>query len=161
MTGEDPTFFIRTAGPGDAPALVRLLAQLDAFHAQIQPAFFRRGARGEEEVRQLIAGSHSVILVAEEGRVLLGATTLRAFNTPDHPLMVPSRRVLLEDMVVDSAARRRGIGAALVDAAREWATRQEAGQLLLTVWEGNGEARRFYQAVGLLPVSQVMGLTLE
>lgn len=153
---------VRPGRASDVPALLRLLAQLDQYHAEIQPSFFRAGARTGQEVRELIAGRHSTILVAEDGGgALVGAVTLRVYDTPAHPLMVPERRALLEDMVVDPGARRRGVGRALAEAARGWCRQEGASQLLLTVWEGNGGAERFYREAGFSSVNQVLGCTLR
>jgi GNAT superfamily N-acetyltransferase len=153
---------LRGALAEDVPALLSLLAQLDQYHAEIQPSFFRSGARSGREVREIIAGRYSTILVAEgDGGELLGAVTLRVYDTPTHPLMVPERRALLEDMVVASGARRLGVGQALASAARAWCREQGATQLLLTVWEGNEGAASFYREAGFSPVSQVLGCTLD
>jgi len=153
---------IRAAVAEDVPALLGLLTQLDEHHAKIQPSFFRASAREAQEVREVIAGRHSTILVAAgAGGELLGAVTLRIYDTPAHPLMVPERRALLEDMVVDAGARREGVGRALAEAARGWCRGEGAQQLVLTVWEGNAGAARFYQEAGFSPVNQLLGCVLK
>ncbi len=158
----DGEVLVRGAALRDIAGLKALLDQLDAYHAEIQPGFFRVAGAGrpEEEIRRAVTDRDGVVLVAEgEGR-LVGAVSLRAFDTPDNPLMVPERRALLEDMVVEQGARRRGVGRALVEASLEWCRSQGVARMVLTVWEGNEAAEGFYEAVGLLPVSKIMGLKL-
>lgn len=152
---------IRAARGEDVPELIRLLAQLDGYHAEIQPGFFRAGPRTPEELGRELAGRHHVYLVAEEAGRLLGAGSVRVYDTPAHPLMVPARRAMLQDMIVETGARRRGVGRRLVEAARAWSQEQGASVLLLTVWAGNEAALGFYGAMGLEPVSQVLGMPVE
>ena len=151
---------IRPAQGADVPGLIQLLAQLDSFHAEIQPGFFRPAPRTPEELTRELGGPHHVYLVAEEDGRLLGAASVRVHDTPAHPLMVPARRAMLQDMIVDVSARRRGVGAGLVAAARTWSQQRGAAVMLLTVWAGNDAAMDFYRAMGLQPVSQVLGLPL-
>jgi GNAT superfamily N-acetyltransferase len=47
-----------------------------------------------------------------------------------------------------------------MEAARAWARQKGATQLLLTVWSGNDEAEHFYQRLGFISISQVLGTKL-
>jgi GNAT superfamily N-acetyltransferase len=57
-------------------------------------------------------------------------------------------RALLDDLAVDPAYRRQGIGAALVEAAIQRASRHGATHLLVDTSRGDPIARDFYQACG-------------
>jgi len=58
--------------------------------------------------------------------------------------------------VVAKALRRRGLGARLLEAATRWAKAKGAEEILLTVWEGNRAAERFYERMGFRRVNTVM-----
>jgi ribosomal protein S18 acetylase RimI-like enzyme len=134
-----------------------LLDQIEAMHAQIQPRFFRaprgtrHGSNGEDR--------DSVLLLADDGQVR-GLCRVRLYDTPRAPLMVPARRAYLEELVVEPSYRRQGCGRALVEAAARWAKEHDAHELLLTVWDGNGEAEKFYAALGYRRVSQALAKEL-
>jgi GNAT superfamily N-acetyltransferase len=57
-------------------------------------------------------------------------------------------------MWVEPAARRRGVGRALVDAVAAWARSASARSLILRVTEGNTAAARLYEHAGFLPTSE-------
>jgi ribosomal protein S18 acetylase RimI-like enzyme len=69
---------------------------------------------------------------------------------------VAARRAHVEELVVAKGQRRRGCGRALAEAAGVWAREHGAQEVLLTVWEGNDAATRFYEALGWRQVSRVL-----
>ncbi len=50
--------------------------------------------------------------------------------------------------MVDTAAERRGVGAALVAAAEDWASQRGLARITLETGAANLGARRFYAALG-------------
>lgn len=106
---------------------------------------------------------NAAVLVAEVkadgaagGKVVCGAISLQAYDTPPDPFMVPRRRALVDGLVVDQAHRRRGFGRRLMEAADAWARLQGAEELVLTAWSGNASAREFYQRLGYRVLSEVL-----
>ncbi len=152
---------IRAARESDRAELAALWAELDGLHASLQPRYFRRAERPAAALREALADPHRAILVAAEGGALLGAVDVRIFDTPSHPLMIPRKRAFVDDLVVLPAARRRGLGRALMEAARRWADERGADELVLTVWAGNHAAERFYRSLGYQALSTVLSLPLE
>ncbi|MCA1664608.1 MAG: GNAT family N-acetyltransferase [Myxococcales bacterium] len=161
---------MRAAGDGDLDALARLWHEADELHARLSPGFFRRPdlergrQRAFEALRDSDESQHEAILVAlhkvDGKEVVCGACHLQIYDTPVGHTLVPQRRGHVETLIVARAQRRRGIGRALMAAATDWARRQGAHQLLLTVWAGNADAERFYAALGYRTISQVLGTDL-
>jgi len=107
--------------------------------------------------------SPNVGLLVEEGPQggLIGAVTVRVFDTPADPSMVPRRRAHVDTLVVDRRHRRGGSGTRLMDAATAWARERGAVELLLTVWAGNRDAEAFYSRLGYRVVSRVLRRKLK
>ncbi len=153
---------VRRATAADVPAIAELLRQVDDVHARILPGYFRRphgdAAASARLQRTLPAPGDSgtkIILVAVRAGVI-GFVLVQIYDTPDEPDMKPARRAHVEDLVVDRAHRRAGAGTALMKAAAEWARAAGADDLILTVWQGNQAAERFYESLGYRPLSRVL-----
>ena len=154
---------LRPARSDDHDGLEALLAEADELHARILPAYFRpprRTMRARDELVRLLGARDQKILVADEGGRTLGLVHVQIYDTPAVATMVPKRRAHVDNLIVAEAARRRGLGRRLLDAAAEWARGEGAREILLTVWAGNESAERFYEALGFTRVSSVLGRAL-
>jgi N-acetylglutamate synthase-like GNAT family acetyltransferase len=120
---------IRPALLGDTAAFERLLRQL---HPD-QPVTFRC-----DQIRQ---GARS--FVATEADVVVGFA-LATFV--DYGL---SSYGMIEELVVDTSQRRRGVGTALLTACREWLTEQRIEVVFVSALDDAAEA--FYQQRGFVP----------
>jgi ribosomal protein S18 acetylase RimI-like enzyme len=97
---------------------------------------------GPAEVAELLAGPGTTVWVArDEGRVV-GAITLVVFRTPT------GLRANIESLVVDPAARGRGIGEALCRAALARAGQVGADTVDLTSAPARQAANRLYLRLG-------------
>lgn len=97
-----------------------------------------------EQLARLIADPATTLLVAtdvEDGAVL-GMLTLALFQLPT------GVRAWVEDVVVDGAARGRGVGAALVEGALAVARQDGARTVDLTSRASREEANRLYRRLG-------------
>jgi GNAT superfamily N-acetyltransferase len=94
-----------------------------------------------------------VLLVAEEGDMILGTVHLVLAQPDNQP-----HRADLCKMLVLRSARKRGIGAALMDAAE--AAAREAGKTLLVLDTSSGEAERLYERMGWTRVGVIPGYAL-
>jgi ribosomal protein S18 acetylase RimI-like enzyme len=82
------------------------------------------------------------LLVARIGDQIVGTLTLVTFPIPT------GRRAWIEDVVVDEAARGRGVGAALTQAAVELARADGARTVDLTSRPTRAAANRLYERLG-------------
>ncbi len=69
-------------------------------------------------------------------------------------------RAIIENVIVDGAARGRGIGSAMMRWAIEEARRRNCRQVALTSLNARTDAHRFYQRLGFEPTHVGMKLSL-
>jgi ribosomal protein S18 acetylase RimI-like enzyme len=151
----------RRATADDYDALMALLHDADELHAQLLPGYFRRPtrpARSRAELSRILNALDEIVYVVdgEAGAGLAGLVHAQIYDTPPQPALVQRRRCHIDNLVVAPRARRQGIGRALVDASGAWARSKGAEELLLTVWNGNEAAERFYESLGFGRVSSVL-----
>jgi ribosomal protein S18 acetylase RimI-like enzyme len=116
-------------------ALRRLIPQLGAH--KIPPTL--------EELHQLIRSDSSTLLVARESDPsdpIVGILSLTVYRVPT------GVRSIIEDVIVDEAMRRRGIGEALVRNAIELACKAGAQGVSLTSNPRREAANWLYQSMG-------------
>ena len=116
-------------------ALQRLIPQLGAH--KVPPS--------KEELRDLLEAPSSILLVArnpDRDSPIVGILCLTIYRVPT------GLRSIIEDMVVDSNARRKGIGEALVQHAIELARETGAGNVSLSSNPGREAANQLYQSMG-------------
>jgi ribosomal protein S18 acetylase RimI-like enzyme len=155
---------IREAVPSDHLDLCALFEEVDALHRAHLPSIFQQPAgpaRSEEHVLGLIADPSAGLFVAQVGDRLAGLVCVLLREPPEIPLFVRRRYAVVEDLVVQDAFRRAGIGRALMEHAQRWAVAQGAGSIELGVWEFNQDAIEFYRALGYDTVSRRMSKRLH
>ncbi len=126
---------IRDARPEDEGRVLELLHLIPS-NASMGPADLEAAAR---RFRESLAMD---ILVAElDGRVV-------GFIALSFAPVLSGLRALVDDLAVEPAYRRQGIGAALVEAAIQRANRRGVTHLLVDTSRGDAAAQKFYQACG-------------
>src|SRR5438132_5630593 len=124
---------VSEATPELVNALERLIPQLSSSSPPPGPA----------ELAAIIASDGATILVARgDDETVLGTLTLVVFHIPT------GTRAVIEDVVVDQAARGQGIGEALTKAALELAAGRGARTVDLTSRPSREAANRLYGRLG-------------
>lgn len=116
-------------------ALQRLVPQLGAH--KIPPTW--------EELKELVEAEASTLLLAREAdasSLIVGMLCITVYRVPT------GVRSILEDVVVEEHARRKGIGEALVRQAIELARASGADGVSLTSNPQREAANRLYQSLG-------------
>lgn len=132
---------IRSAQPGDAPALLQLLAHMDAHDggsrsAQIDAAHLDRFV--------LCTAPRAEALIAFDEGAPVG---LAAFHMSASTLWSNSE-VYLDDLFVEPEVRSQGTGRALVAGLASVCRERGAGRILLSVRVENTRGIQFYERIG-------------
>ena len=145
----------------DDPAVQALYRELFFEMAAIAPMYIQAADQDVEYLDAVLDSDEDDVLVADEEGTILGFVVLQTQLTPPIPCMVRYRFAALMDLMVRPDARNKGIGTALIDAARAW-TRQNGLRFLeLDVLLGNQRARSLYEREGFAPVLSTMRLMME
>lgn len=96
------------------------------------------------ELRRIVESESTLLLLAEDDGVIVGSLTLALFRIPT------GLRAWIEDVVVDGAARGKGVGEALNRFALDEAKRRGATTVDLTSRPSREAANRLYQRLGFV-----------
>jgi len=150
---------VRKATVEDYHALCGLFEEIDALHRDHLPHLFRKPdgpSRERDFYAGLIADEDIALFVAEAGGELVGAVQAIVRETPNFPILVPRRYVVVESIVVKSEFQNQGIGRALMEEMQAWAAAKGAAAIELNVYEFNQTAIAFYESLGYQVVSRKM-----
>jgi ribosomal protein S18 acetylase RimI-like enzyme len=135
MPGEIRVEDVKEPFEGLVPAMAALVRQLSRSSPPPSAA----------EVEEIIGSPACHLLVARDGDgTIVGTLTLAVFRIPT------GLRAWIEDVVVDEAARGRGVGAALTNAAIRLANERGARTVDLTSRPSREAANRLYQRLGFV-----------
>ena len=154
---------IREAVIADFDRLSALFVEENRFHAQLVPAYIQATSPvlTRDELRAFLDSRIHQLYVCEDDGTLLGAVIVSLKDTAEDRWNKPYLCGYIEDLVVTSTARGRGIGRQLMQAARHWVTSRGVHTIELHVWEANTGARRFYESLELQTVQRRMTWELE
>ena len=119
-----------------AEAMGKLRAQLSSRHDG--------SAIDREKIEELIESPyHDILIAADEGKVVGMVIVSVVLATLD-------RNVYMEDLVVDSECRGKGIGGMLLEAVKDWGRNKGCRRLEFTSSNRDGKAgaRGFYESHG-------------
>lgn len=118
---------------------------LEEAFARLMPQLSPRlGAPSREELRRVAGSETGELLAAVAGERIVGVLTLAWYDAPS------GRKAWIEDVVVDAAARGRGIGEALVREALALARREGVARVMLTSNATRRAAHRLYERMGFV-----------
>ena len=153
---------IRRANKNDVPFLNKLLIQVCSVHSEGRPDLFKRGAKKytDNELIALLSDENKPIFVAENNGEVVGYCFCEL--QPRGGNIFHDRTTLyVDDLCVDEACRRQGIGERLYRYVVEFAKSKGCYDITLNVWSLNEKAIAFYEKLGLKPLKVYMEEILE
>jgi diamine N-acetyltransferase len=142
---------VRPTTADDYEVLCGLSEAVAELHREALATIFRKLAAPPRDlafVNAAVAGPNSTIFVAEiEGRTI-GTTRLLLRHQQPTPIRRERKYIEIDNMAVEPAFRRRGVGRALVDAAIAWASGRGVDTIELNVCEFNRSGAAFYRSMG-------------
>ncbi|QXP70823.1 GNAT family N-acetyltransferase [Polaribacter sp. R2A056_3_33] len=110
----------------------------------------------QKDLEDIVSSGNTMLFIAEENNNVLGTLTL-VFNK------IPTgNKVWIEDVVVDNAARGKGVGEKLTQFAIEFTANKGIKSINLTSSPGRIAANKLYQKLGFIKrETNVYRLTIE
>ena len=154
---------IRKAELKDIDDILYLLSDVLEIHAKIRPDIFVSGNTKytKEELINKLNGDNYFIYVATIDDKVVGHI-MYFIETPQfRHTMKPIKTLFIDDLEVNPNYRGQGIGRVLFDFIKEEAKRLDCYNITLNEWEGNDNARKFYEKLGMKPQKTTLELILK
>ncbi len=135
------TLQVRRATDDDLPTVAELFDGYRQFYGQ--PADY---SLAEAFIRERLASRDSVIFLAIDATSEAAVGFVQLY--PSFSSVAARRIWILNDLYVAPSARRKGVGRALLDVARQYAISTGAKRIILSTAAGNCEARGLYESCG-------------
>ena len=153
---------IRDATPDDHASIMLLEAEIQAQHSQGAPFIFPpSGVIPREDYLALLARPNERVIIALEDSEAVGYMNYELIDRPANYYKYPQKLLHVHSLTVRATQRSRGIGEALMQHAIEKGREFGASRITLEVYSFNEGAIRFYERIGLAPITQLMSMSLE
>lgn len=146
----------------DYPQVLRIFRQLHKIHSDLRPDYYYASDIPITEERYVMLLEEGMqILGAMDGETLAGMCFYQWMPNNSNSLVKPRKTILLDDICVDVAYRRQGVGEMLCRKAIEIAKAENADAVELGVWAENLPAVALYRKMGFAPRTMRMELRLD
>ena len=162
---EESDFIIRPGTEGDVPQMLCLWREMVNSTAREEPLLHHLPSPVGEQVwekylRESILGDeNSCVLVADADGRLIGQ--IIGVIRESLPIFEFERFGNVTDIVVDSTARRRGIGKALFETIETWFRQRGISSLNLPVLHNNAPAQGFWRKMGCADHVDILRYEIE
>jgi len=147
---------IRPAGKEDYAGICYLLEQVDWMHIEWYPEYFQPAApnptRPESFIQAFINNADADVLLAIDEAGLVGLCMVEVERPGSLAIQRGRAHVNVDVLVVEYNHRGKGIGRALMEAAKDWAENRTIFEVQLQVYDANEAALAFYEGEGFEPL---------
>ncbi len=147
-------FQVRRASSSDLHEVAELFDSYRQFYKQSADSSLAEGF-----IRDRLTKSDSVIFLATDSQTGTSYGFIQLY--PAFSSVAARPIWILNDLFVAAAARRKGVGRALLEAAREFAIATSAKRLVLSTAADNIEARALYESCGYKQELVFVSYTLD
>ena len=158
------TITIRRADSRDIDKTMKLLSEVLELHATLRPDIFISGTtkytRGE--LQAIFDNDQTPVFAAIDGSgEMVGYAFCVMKRQPFSTNMHDFSTLYIDDLCVDENCRGQHVGTLLFEHVKQYAKEQGCHDVTLNVWEGNDNARRFYEKMGMFVKETQMEIILD
>ncbi|MBR4801138.1 MAG: GNAT family N-acetyltransferase [Clostridia bacterium] len=155
---------IRKAKKHDIPKLIDLLSQVLEIHASIRPDIFISGTTKHttKQLEEMIeAESQTIYVAVDDDDKVVGYAFCKLREPSPSNNVRPFKSIMIDDLCIDASMRGKGVGKALVEHVKTEARNLGCYEIVLAVWEGNDDAKAFYEKMGMKPKETILEYVLD
>lgn len=151
---------IRLAETNDLSDLCGLYNDFFVYNAGQQPQYYKQATETGKYPQSVIDSHTEDIYIAVDNHAVIGLIHISEEKTPPYDCFVQHRFAEVVDLFVKDNFRGKGVGAQLLEAAKQWAKSRKLDYLELNVLAENEIGIGFYNHEDFKAVSQIMRYTL-
>ena len=155
---------VRGAIPSDGAAIAGLNAHVQGIHAAAHPWRFKAPSASPDTAaafKTMLSAPNRFAFLADVEGVPAGYVIGEIIHRAETIFHHANALVHVEHIAVRTNARRRGVGRALLDAAKAHGASQGVTLLELEVWAFSDDARGFFKRYGLVSARERMWNRIE
>ncbi len=144
----------RLAKVTDIDRILELLIQVDMVHHNGRPDIFKGPATkyNAQELESIISDEKTPVFVCEdEDGTIMGHAFCIHRQILDDTILTDIKTLYIDDICVDEAYRKMGVGRKLYQQVIEYAKQKGYYNVTLNVWSCNPGAVKFYETLGFVP----------
>lgn len=150
---------IRRAQKKDMDGINKLLNQVLMVHHNGRPDLFKAHVKKytDEELLTIIEDDERPIFVGiDEQEQVLGYAFCIFEQQENDNILTPIKTLYIDDLCVDESLRGQHVGTQIYEHVLLFAKESGCYHVTLNVWECNPSAKKFYEAMGLVPYKTCM-----
>ncbi|MCL2072043.1 MAG: GNAT family N-acetyltransferase [Oscillospiraceae bacterium] len=151
---------MRLATLNDVKILSKMYEDFFAFHADLQPTYYNAAEEKGKYPEFIINSENDDAIIAEVDGNIAGFCHVLEDKTSPYDCIVQYKFAICMDLYVFPDYRKKGVGSALINAAKEWAKNRNLSFVELKVLVENKSAIRLYEREGFNKVMSTMRLKL-
>lgn len=143
---------VRKAQKKDAGKIALLLESIAQLHHEGRPDLYGNGGAKYDikAVEDKIGNEDEIILVAvNDADEVMGYTMSKIYDVAQDGIKLAHRKMYIDDVCVDPACRKQGVGKILMEATKQKAIDADCHICDLNVWAFNESAIKFYESCGM------------
>jgi len=151
---------IRLATLEDVEPICLLYNEFFAYNAELQPEYCYAANEGGEYPKSTITSDSSDIFLAIADGEIAGFIHVREGQTPPFDSVVSHKYAEIIDFIVTGTHRRKGLGAKLLDAVKQWSSARNLAYIEILALSNAEDAIKFYRREDFATVSHTMRFSL-
>ena len=153
---------VRFARKNELERVNALRKQVNDLHVSGRPDIFKPGFSEElaAHIYTIWNDPDQKIVVCERDGTICGFAVLHHIYKPENPFMFVRSFLDIDEFCVDEAYRRTGVATEMIAFIRSYAKTRGFDRIELNMWEFNGDALAFYEAVGFTTYRRYMEMQI-